>query len=38
LVGNANDIEIGYDSNQKKNIIIIPCDGGVFLRGVYNSN
>jgi len=38
LVGNANDIEIGYDSAQKKNIIIIPCVGGVFLRGVYNSN
>jgi len=38
LNGNSNDIEIGYDTIQKKNIIIIPCDYGKFLRGVYDSN
>ena len=35
--GQAYDIDIGYDSILKKNIIILPCNEGLFLRGVYDS-
>lgn len=38
IAGRANDIEIGYDSNLKKNIIILPCNGGTFIRGKYDAN
>ncbi len=38
LAGNANDLEIGYDPVLDKTIIIIPCVGGMFLRGEYDPN
>jgi len=38
LVGVGRDLEIGYDPILDKSIIIIPCSGGTFLRGVYDPN
>lgn len=35
--GNPIDLEIGYDPVQQKNVIIIPCNGGKFLRGVFEN-